>query len=113
MALVDVRRAYFYAPARRRAFVELPTEDYQAGDKHMCGLLQYSLYGATPHKIGRRRAAIDTQRSQSDEREHVPVCVARLHQGRTHCGNGACGRVERSVVEFFIKLISRKYEIKM
>ena len=26
-------------------FVELPPEDYQPGDEHMCGLLQYSLYG--------------------------------------------------------------------
>ena len=45
MALVDVRRAYFCAPSRRRVFVELPPEDYQAGDEHMCGLLQHSLYG--------------------------------------------------------------------
>ena len=45
VALVDVRRAYFYAPARRRVFVVPPPEDYQPGDEHMCGLLQYSLYG--------------------------------------------------------------------
>ena len=45
VALVDVRRAYLYTPARRRVFVELPREDYQASDEHMCGLLQYSLYG--------------------------------------------------------------------
>ena len=43
VALVDVRRAYSYAPARRRVFVELPPEDCQPGDEHMCGLLQYSL----------------------------------------------------------------------
>ena len=40
MAVVDVRRA-----ARTRVFVELPPEDYQAGGEHLCGLLQYSLYG--------------------------------------------------------------------
>ena len=45
VALTDVRRAYFHAPARRRMFVELLPEDYQPGDEHMCGLLQYSLYG--------------------------------------------------------------------
>ena len=28
LALVDVRRAYFYAPARRKVFVESPPEDY-------------------------------------------------------------------------------------
>ena len=41
VALVDV---HFYAPARRRVFVELPPEDYKPGDEHMCGLLRYSLY---------------------------------------------------------------------
>ena len=33
VALVDLRRAYFYAPARRKVFVELPPEDYQPGDE--------------------------------------------------------------------------------
>ena len=45
LALVDVRRAYLYAPARRKVFVELPPQDYQSGDEHMCGLLRESLYG--------------------------------------------------------------------
>ena len=45
MAVVDVRKAYFYAPSRRRVFVELPPEDHKAGDEHMCGLWQYSLCG--------------------------------------------------------------------
>ena len=45
MALVDVRRAYFYAPAQIRVLVELPPEDYQPDDEHVGGLLQYSLYG--------------------------------------------------------------------
>ena len=45
VALVDVRRAYFYAPSRRRVCVELQPEDYQAGDEHMCKLFQYSMYG--------------------------------------------------------------------
>ena len=45
LALIVLRRVYFYAPARRRVFVELSPEDYQPGDEHMCGLLQCSLYG--------------------------------------------------------------------
>ena len=45
LAFVDVRRAYCYAPARIKVFVELPPKDYQPGDEHMCGLLRYSLYG--------------------------------------------------------------------
>ena len=34
VSLVDVRRAYLYAPSRRRVFVELPPEDYKAGDEN-------------------------------------------------------------------------------
>ena len=71
-----VRRAWFYAPARRRAFVELPLEDYQPGDEHMCVLLRYSMYGRRRTKLG-GRACIDTQRSQVDERDRVPVRAAR------------------------------------
>ena len=43
--IVDVRRAYFYAPARRRIYVELPPQDRAPGDESMCGLLRVSLYG--------------------------------------------------------------------
>ena len=62
----------------------------KAGDEHMCGLLQYCLYStrdAAQNWGGRN--CIDTQRPQVDERDRVPMRVARLHQGRTHCGNCA------------------------
>jgi len=39
---IDVRRAYFHAPTRRKVFVELPPEDDQPG---MCGELNQSMYG--------------------------------------------------------------------
>ena len=38
---IDVRRAYFHAPARRRVYVKLPPEDAAEG---MCGLLKKSMY---------------------------------------------------------------------
>ena len=41
----DVKRAYFYAPSRRRVFIELPEEDYQEGDEEFEGELDYSMYG--------------------------------------------------------------------
>ena len=90
VALVDVRGVYFYAPARRRVFVELPPEDYQPGDEHMCGLLRYSLYGTrdAAQKLG-RGAGNYTQQSQIDERKRVLVRVERSHQGGGHCCNRA------------------------
>ena len=42
LLFVDVRRAYFYAPARRPVFVKLPKEDNEPG---MCGRLNVSMYG--------------------------------------------------------------------
>ena len=38
----DIKKAYFYAPATRRVFIELPPEDAEPGK---VGLLQKSLYG--------------------------------------------------------------------
>ena len=88
LALVNVRREYFYAPARRRVFVELPSEDHQAGDEHVCEL-QYSLYGA-------RDAAQNWQDELASTLGDLKltrgiacpcVCVERLHQGQTYRGN--------------------------
>ena len=39
---VDIRKAYFNAPARRAVYVELPAEIAEPG---MCGRLLKSLYG--------------------------------------------------------------------
>ena len=56
VALVDVRRAYFYAPARRRVFVELPLEDCQPGDMNACAGCCDTVCTAraTLHQIGKR-----------------------------------------------------------
>ena len=42
LLFIDVRRAYFYAPARRPVYVTLPDEDAEEG---MCGRLNRSMYG--------------------------------------------------------------------
>ena len=42
---LDIKRAHFYAKARRPVFVELPAEDPRYGDPEVCGELLYSLYG--------------------------------------------------------------------
>ena len=54
LAVIDVRRAYFYAPAQRRLFVKLPPEDYMPGDEEKCGLLQASLYGTRDAAMNRQ-----------------------------------------------------------
>ena len=42
LLFIDVRRAYFYAKARRPVYVKLPPEDHEEGK---CGRLNVSLYG--------------------------------------------------------------------
>ena len=43
--IVDIKRAYFYAPAQKPIYVRLPPEDPRAGDPTICGRLRKSLYG--------------------------------------------------------------------
>ena len=45
LMVIDVRRAYFNAPARREVFVEIPPEDWEPGDEAKCARLRSSLYG--------------------------------------------------------------------
>ena len=45
LAVIDIKRAYFYAPSKRPTFIEIPSEDRQAGDEGKVGRLELSLYG--------------------------------------------------------------------
>ena len=45
LAAIDIKRAYFYAPARRPIFIEIPRGDREPGDEHRIGRLNLSLYG--------------------------------------------------------------------
>ena len=45
LLVIDVRRAYIYAKARRRVYVELPEGDGGGPGNRQCGLLRKSLYG--------------------------------------------------------------------
>ena len=42
---MDVRKAYLYAKATRRVYVEIPEEDKPEEDGDACGLLHFSLHG--------------------------------------------------------------------
>ena len=41
----DVKKAYFFAPATRNIYVDIPLEDREPGDEGKCALLLRSLYG--------------------------------------------------------------------
>ena len=41
---IDVKRAYFYAAARREIYIEIPMEDWQRGDADKVEKLNFSFY---------------------------------------------------------------------
>ena len=45
LGFVDVSRAYFYAPVRKKIFVRISPEDFESGDESNVGLLNYSMHG--------------------------------------------------------------------
>ena len=45
MLRVDVRRAYFYAAAKRSIYIEILLEDWEEGDENRVAQLDLCLYG--------------------------------------------------------------------
>ena len=45
MMAIDVKRAYFYAPATRPIFIHIFAEDREPGDENMVAQLNLSFYG--------------------------------------------------------------------
>ena len=117
MALVDVQRAYFYAPSRRRVSVELPPEDCPAGDEHMCGLLRYS-------SCGTRDAAQNWEEELASTLSYLKLtrgtacpcvrqgCIEGEHVLATVLGDDITIGGERVAVEFFANRTSRTNEMK-
>ena len=55
---IDVRRAYFYAPAKRLVYVGLPVEDYMAGTKRCARNSAFQCTArAMPQDIGKNTTA--------------------------------------------------------
>ena len=116
VVLIDVRRAYFYAPARRRVFVKLPLEDYQPGAEHMCGLLRYSLYGTRDASQNWEDELTSTLSDLKLRRRIACPCVWRgFIKGEdivASYGDDITVGGERSAVELLIKMTTKRYGIK-
>ena len=53
---IDMKRAYFYAPATRPIYVEIPAEDRAHNDSDKVGALNLSLYGTRDAAVNWVRA---------------------------------------------------------
>ena len=66
----DVSRAYFYAKATRKVYLEIFDEDREPGDENMAGELQYNMYGT-------RDAAQNWQEEFSDMLKRIGFSAGR------------------------------------
>ena len=94
LLVIDVRRAYFYAKARRRVYIELPEGDGGGPGSRQCGLLRKSLYGTRDaaqnwecelggflEEIGLRRGQASTC-LYSEEARGISASARSSSQGR-------------------------------
>jgi hypothetical protein len=115
VAVIDVRHAYFYAPARRDVFVKLPDEDYATGDYNRCGRLRVSLYGTRDaaqnwaEELGGYLATLGMTRGKSN-----PCIFCHAPSGATAAVHGDDVTVQGNVtyVKKLIDTFKSKYEIK-
>ena len=115
IGIIDIKRAYFYAPARRPVFIEIPREDWEEGDEGRVGRLEMSLYGT-------RDAA---QNWASEYSQHLATLGFRKgvaspcnfhHQGRnvslTVHGDDFVVVGSSESLKWLIKNMKPKYELK-
>ena len=51
LAFIDVSRAYFYAPARKKIFIRIPPEDMEEGDEDKVGVVDHEAERKAGNKI--------------------------------------------------------------
>ena len=70
----DIKKAFFYAPAIRTLYVDLPPEALGPGEENLCGRLRKSLYGT-------RDAALNW----SEEHTRVLLAMGFVKGERSPC----------------------------
>lgn len=115
VAIIDVRRAYYYALARRRVFVELPAEDWQPGDEDMCGLLRVSLPGTRDAAQNWEEELGECFIQMGLKKGTASPCVYRHHARGVELavhGDDVTAQGNIDDLEWLIKAMRAKYDIK-
>ena len=112
---VDVKRAYFYASARRDIYVEIPEEDREPGDEYKVGKLNLSLYGTRDAAQNWAIEYTETLKSLGFKCGLASPCnfhnAARDISVTVHGDDFTATGDERSLT-WFKSALSRKYDIK-
>ena len=115
LLVIDVRRAYFYAKARRRIYTELPEGDGGGPGSRQRGLLRKSLYGTRDAaqnwecKLGGFLEKIGLRTRQASKCFYCEE--ARRISASVH-GDGVTVKASREDAGWLIQKFKEKFEIK-
>ena len=116
LLIVDVRRAYFYARAQRRVFVELPSEDWQDGDEDRCGVLRASLYGTRDAARNWEQELGNFLNTLGLEKGGASTCLFR-DSAKGICaavvGDDVTCKASRQQAEDIVERVKEKFEVKI
>jgi hypothetical protein len=113
--VIDIRRAYFYAPAQRLVYVEIPAEDFEPGDEQRCGRLNGSLYGTRDAASNWDREISQFMDKEGFIKGSASPCIYRHRNmdvaGLVH-GDDIVLEGKRSDLEKIRENFKKKYEIR-
>ena len=117
LLVIDVRRAYFYAKARRRVYIELPEGDGGGPGSRQCGLQRKSLCGTRDAaqnwecELGGFLEEIGLRRGQAKASTCLYSEEARGIRASVH-RDDVTVKASREDAEWLIRKFKEKYEIK-
>ena len=116
LVYADVSRAYFYAPASRAVYVDLPEEDPEPGDEDMCGRFDVSMYGTRDAALNCAEEYSETLKKAGFRRGVANTCVFWHPQKDTSVmvhGDDCVAVGESERLDSITKPLSDKYKIKV
>ena len=115
LATVDIKRAYFYAPACRKLYIRLPPEDQLPGEEGMVGELKLSLYGTRDAAMNWTRQYTNHLKSIGFECGRASACnfVHKKREIKLTChGDDFVIIAEEENIRWLINEMEKVYELK-
>ena len=112
MDFIDVRRAYFHAPARRLVYVRLPPEEEQEGT---CGKLLKAFYGTRDAAQNREHAYMDFMIEAGFTNGTASPCVSYRRKRNIRAvvhGDDFTILAQERQLDWFRERIAARFEVK-
>ena len=117
LAFIDIKKAYFHAPAQRLVYVQLPNEAFSSDQVNkFCGRLNFSLYGtrdaAQNWETEYTRVLLDLGFAQGKSSPCIFRCKSRDLSCVIH-GDDFTLLGPHDQLNWFNRELSRKFQVKM